>query len=99
MIAVGQEEVSHVDIYRALGVLEGKLDAINQSLSQKHTDLGGALSRITEMEKTVAKGLGIAITCSIVIPVVVTMLVTAISTFMHREAALRTPPEIAAPRH
>lgn len=98
MIAVGQEEVSHVDIYRALGVLEGKIDAINQSLSQKHTDLSGALSRITELEKAVAKGLGIAITCSIVIPVVVTILVTAISTLMHRDATLYAPPAIGAPR-
>lgn len=95
---MGQEEVSHVDIYRALGVLEGKIDAINQSLNQKHTDLSGALSRITELEKAVAKGLGIAITCSIVIPVVVTVLVTAINTLVHREATLYAPPAIGAPR-
>jgi hypothetical protein len=98
MLTVGQEEVSHVDIYRALGVLEGKLDAINQSLSQKHTDLGGALTRITELEKAVAKGLGVAITCSIVIPVVVTVLVTAIVPFMGRGAVVHTPAGIAAPR-
>ena len=94
MLAVAQEEVSHVDIYRALGVLEGKLDVINQSLSQKHTDLGGALTRITELEKAVAKGLGIAIACSVVIPV----LVTAIAPRVHVGTALHSAPVLTAPR-
>jgi hypothetical protein len=93
MLTVSQEEVSHVDIYRALGVLEGKLDVINQALTQKHADLSGALSRITELEKMVAKGLGIAIACSVVIPV----LVSAIAPRVHGAVPLQLPPAITAP--
>lgn len=66
------ESVSHADIYRALGSLEGKLDAMNSALSQKHTDLTLAFHRINELEKTISKAIGIALTCSIVIPILVT---------------------------
>lgn len=71
---VAPEDVSHADIYRALGVLEGKLDALGQSLLQRNTDFTTALNRITELEKVVAKGLGIALTCSLVVPLVVGMI-------------------------
>ena len=66
------DEVSHGDIYRALGILEGKLDAMNTALSQKHTDIGDAFKRIGELEKSVAKWAGIALACSLIIPLVVT---------------------------
>lgn len=66
------DEVSHGDIYRALGILEGKLDAMSQALNQKHTDLSTAFSRIGELEKNVAKWAGIALCCSIIIPLLVT---------------------------
>lgn len=66
------DEVSHVDIYRALGILEGKLDAMNTTLSQKHSDIADAFKRIGELEKGVAKWAGIALACSIIIPLLVT---------------------------
>jgi hypothetical protein len=66
------DEVSHVDIYRALGILEGKLDAMSQTLTQKHADIGDAFKRIGDLEKSVAKWAGIALACSIVIPLLVT---------------------------
>lgn len=66
------DEVSHGDIYRALGILEGKLDAMNQALTQKHADLSAAFSRIGELEKSVARWAGIALACSIIIPLLVT---------------------------
>lgn len=65
------DEISHGDIYRALGILEGKLDSMSQSLNQKHTDLTSALTRIGDLERTVAKGIGIALACSIIIPLLV----------------------------
>jgi hypothetical protein len=68
------DEVSHADIYRALGILEGKLDAMNTALTQKHTDISSAFERISELEKAVAKWAGIAVVCSIMIPLVVTAL-------------------------
>lgn len=69
-----RDQVSHADIYRALGILEGKLDSLGKQLSQKHDDLATALSRITDLEKAVAKGIGIAIAASVVIPILVTAL-------------------------
>ena len=66
------DEVSHGDIYRALGILEGKLDAMSQAVNQKHTDLATAFNRIGELEKSVAKWVGIGIACSIIIPLLVT---------------------------
>jgi hypothetical protein len=65
------EDVSHVDIYRALGILEGKLDAVVQALNQRNRDFETALKRISDLEKTVAKGLGVALTCSFVLPLVI----------------------------
>jgi hypothetical protein len=72
------EDVSHADIYRALGVLEGKLDALGQTLTQRNMDFTTALNRITELEKTVAKGLGIALACSLIVPLLVGMVVPRI---------------------
>lgn len=69
---MADETVSHGDIYRALGILEGKLDSLGQQLTQKHTDLGDAFKRLNELEKSVAKWAGIALACSVVIPVLIT---------------------------
>lgn len=66
------DEVSHADIYRALGILEGKLDAMNTALTQKHADIGDAFKRIGDLEKSVAKWAGIALACSIIIPILIT---------------------------
>lgn len=68
------DDVSHGDIYRALGVLEGKLDALGQTLNQRNAEFSVALTRITDLEKTVAKGLGVALTCSIVLPLLIAAL-------------------------
>lgn len=65
------DEVSHGDIYRALGILEGKLDAMNQALTQKHADIGDAFKRLNELEKSVAKWAGVALACSVIIPLVI----------------------------
>lgn len=69
---MAEGDVSHGDIYRALGILEGKLDAMNTALNQKHTDLSTAFTRIGDLEKSVARWAGIALACSIIIPVLIT---------------------------
>lgn len=69
---MADETVSHGDIYRALGILEGKLDALGQQLSQKHTDIGDAFKRLNELEKSVARWAGIALACSLIIPILIT---------------------------
>lgn len=83
-------EVSHGDIYHKLGALEGKLDAVIASVSEKRTDLTEAFKRINGLEKTVWAGLGIAIACSIIIP----LLVSAAAPRLH---FLNTPPSATEP--
>lgn len=78
-LTMPEHDVSHGEIYRALGILEGKIDAMNQALLQKHTDIGNAFSRIDNLSRTVWIGVGIAIACSVVIP----LLVTAASPRLH----------------
>ncbi len=65
------EDVSHADIYRSLGILEGKLDAVVQALTQRNQEFETALKRIGDLEKTVAKGLGMAMTFSVALPIVI----------------------------
>jgi hypothetical protein len=68
---VSIEDVSHADIYRALGILEGKLDAVASALTQRNREFENALKRIGDLEKSVAKGMGIALTFSVVMPIVI----------------------------
>jgi phage-related minor tail protein len=66
-----EHEVTHGDILHKLGVMEGKLDAVHQSLAQKHTDIADAFRRLTEVEKRVAQGVILAVILSLVVPFVV----------------------------
>lgn len=67
-----EHEVSHGDILHKLGVMEGKLDAVHQSLAQKHTDITEAFHRLNDVEKRVAQGVILAIGLSLVMPLAVT---------------------------
>lgn len=75
------ESVSHGDIYRALGILEGKLDSLSTQLVQKHSDLAVAFSRITELEKNMAKAIGIAVACSVILPLIITLISSRMVSF------------------
>lgn len=66
-------EVSHGDILRAIGTLEGKIDAIHQTLANNRADITEAFRRLTAAEQKIAQGVVLAIVASIVIPVLVTM--------------------------
>lgn len=88
---MADETVSHGDIYRALGILEGKLDSLGQQLTQKHSDLGDAFKRLNALEKSVEKWAGIALACSFIIPI----LITAAAPRLHFGAE---PPAEARPR-
>lgn len=70
---MADHEVSHGDILHKLGVMEGKLDAVHQSLAQKHTDIADAFRRLGEVEKRVAQGVILAIALSLVMPLVVSV--------------------------
>lgn len=65
-----EHEVSHGDILHKLGVMEGKLDAVHQSLAQKHNDIADAFRRLSEVEKRVAQGVILAVALSLVMPLV-----------------------------
>lgn len=70
----GDHDVSHGDILHKLGMLEGKLDAMNQSLAQKNADISSAFSRLSEVEKKVAQGVILAVVVSLVMPILVAMI-------------------------
>lgn len=70
---MAEHEVSHGDILHKLGVMEGKLDAVHQSLAQKHTDISDAFRRLGDLEKRVAQGVILAVIVSLVMPVLVAM--------------------------
>jgi hypothetical protein len=57
----GDHEVTHGDILRAIGTIEGKLDAMHSNLGQKHTDIAEAFRRLGEAEKRIAQGMIIAV--------------------------------------
>jgi hypothetical protein len=84
------ETVSHGDIYHKLGALEGKLDAVMVSVGEKRTDLADAFKRIGELERGVAKWTGIALVCSIIIPLLITAAAPRLH-FPHTPSAVASP--------
>lgn len=69
-----EHEVSHGDIYRALGILEGKLDAIATTMANNRSDIAEAFRRLGDAEKRIAQGVILAVVLSLVMPVLVVML-------------------------
>lgn len=68
-----EHDVTHGDILRAIGTLEGKIDAIHQTLANNRDDITEAFRRLNEAEKKIAQGVVLAILLSIVMPLLVTM--------------------------
>jgi len=66
-------EASHGDILRAIGNLEGKLDAIHQTMANNRSDIGEAFRRLNEAEKRIAQGVLLAVVLSILMPILVSM--------------------------
>ena len=64
----GDHEVTHGDILRAIGTIEGKLDAMHSNLSQKHIDIAEAFRRLGEAEKRIAQGMIIAVAVGVIAP-------------------------------
>jgi hypothetical protein len=77
-------EVSHGDILRAIGQMEGKLDAIHTAMHNNRTDIIEAFRRLSEVEKRIAQGVILAIVASIVVPIVVTMVAPRIEFGLER---------------
>lgn len=70
---MGDEQVSHVDIYHKLGTLEGKMDAMIGAISERKAELDGLFSRMRDLESKLAWVLGAAAMLSVVVPLVITM--------------------------
>lgn len=65
-----EHEVSHGDILHKIGQMEGKMDALILSVSEKKSDLSEAFRRLTELEKRVAQGVILAVVVSMVTPLI-----------------------------
>lgn len=70
----GDHEVSHGDILRAVGSLEGKLDAIHQTITHHRSDIAEAFRRLNEAEKRIAQGVILAAVLSLVMPILIGMI-------------------------
>jgi hypothetical protein len=64
------DEVSHGDIYHKLGALEGKLDAVILSDSQKRSDISEAFRRLGDVEKRVAQGAILTVAIAVIAPLI-----------------------------
>jgi hypothetical protein len=68
------ERVSHGDILRAIGRLEGRLDDIHQTMGNNRGDIGEAFKRIGIAEQRIAQGVIIAAAISLIMPILVAVL-------------------------
>lgn len=71
---MNEHEASHGDILRAIGNLEGKLDAIHQGMANNRTDIIDAFRRLNAAEQRIAQGVILAVAASIIMPIAVVML-------------------------
>lgn len=69
-----EERVSHGDILRAIGRLEGGLDDIHQAMGNNRGDIGEAFKRIGIAEQRIAQGVIIAAAISLIMPIAVAVL-------------------------
>jgi len=68
-----QHDVSHGDILRAIGKLEGKIEGMLLTVQTSQSDIAEAFRRLNKAEQRIAQGVILAVVISIVIPLLVTM--------------------------
>lgn len=66
------EQVSHLDIFRAVVVLETKVDLLLKREDDRQEKDEGRDERISKLENQVAKWVGAAVACSFIIPIIIT---------------------------
>lgn len=81
-----EHETTHGDILRAIGNLEGKLDAIHQTIASNRADIGEAFRRLGLAEQRIAQGVILAVMISLVMPIVVAMVAPRIEFGPHPTA-------------
>jgi hypothetical protein len=62
------DDVSHGDIYHKLGSLEGKVEALLLSLSDRKEDISNVFSRLRQVEHRLAWAMGAAVVISLIAP-------------------------------
>jgi hypothetical protein len=62
------DDVSHGDIYHKLGSLEGKVEALLLSLSDRKEDINNVFSRLRQVEHRLAWAMGAAVVISLIAP-------------------------------
>lgn len=65
------EEVSHSQIYRELGVLQGKMDSLILSRSKEEQDRADIFRRVGNLESRMAQVVIVAVVAGLVLPIVV----------------------------
>lgn len=68
------DDVTHGDILRAIGNMEGQLQAILTNLANSRTDMNTAFNRIRALEARVAQGVILAVAVAFITPFIVTAL-------------------------
>ena len=74
MVPRMDHEVSHGDILRAIGKLEGKIEGMLMTVQSSQSDIAEAFRRLNRAEQRIAQGVIIAVVASLVMPILVTML-------------------------
>ena len=69
-----EHEVSHGDILRAIGKLEGKIEGMLMAVQSSQADITEAFRRLNRAEQRIAQGVIIAVVASLVMPILVTLL-------------------------
>lgn len=67
-------EVTHGHILRAIGNLEGTLQALNAAIVQLNLNHGDMVRRLNQAEQRIAQGLLLAVVISICLPLMVTVM-------------------------
>lgn len=62
---------THGEVLRAIGKIEGRLDAIITAMAQNRTDIADAFRRLAEAEKRIAQGIILAVVVSLIMPLLV----------------------------
>jgi len=68
------DDVTHGDILRAIGNMEGQLQAILTNLANSRTDMNTAFNRIRLLETRVAQGVILAVAVAFITPFIVSAL-------------------------
>lgn len=69
-----EREVSHAEIYRELGVLQGKMDAILVSQTTNDADKRSIFQRLGQLETRMAQVVIVAVLVSLTLPPIVSFI-------------------------